>query len=75
MKEKLSEKELALFQAVIDLIEEDVDIHSIKVSDITNRAGIGKGTLTNTFPVRRRWWPRPSSGPGEETVSEDHGGS
>ena len=49
MKEKLSEKELALFQAVIDLIEEDVDIHSIKVSDITNRAGIGKGTAYEYF--------------------------
>ena len=49
MKEKLSEKELALFQAVIDLIEEDADIHSIKVSDITNRAGIGKGTAYEYF--------------------------
>ena len=43
MKEKLSEKELALFRAVIELIEEDVDIHSIKVSDITSRAGIEIG--------------------------------
>ncbi len=37
------------FQAVIDLIEEDADIHSIKVSDITNRAGIGKGTAYENF--------------------------
>lgn len=49
MKEKLSEKELALFRAVIELIEEDVDIHSIKVSDITSRAGIGKGTAYEYF--------------------------
>lgn len=45
----LSEKKLALFQAVIDLIEEDMDLHSMKVSDITGRAGIGKGTAYEYF--------------------------
>lgn len=49
-KEKLfSEKELAMFHAVIELIEENIDVNSMKVSDITNRAGIGKGTAYEYF--------------------------
>lgn len=49
-KEKqFSEKELAIFHAVISLIEENVDVNSMKVSDITNRAGIGKGTAYEYF--------------------------
>lgn len=48
-KKQISEKELAMYQAVVDLIEENVDINSIKVSDITNRAGIGKGTAYEYF--------------------------
>lgn len=43
------EKELAMYQAVLELIEEDMDLHSIKVSDITGRAGIGKGTAYEYF--------------------------
>ena len=66
MKEKLSEKELALFQAVIDLIEEDADIHSIKVSDITNRAGIGKGTAYEYFSSKEEMVAKASSGPGRK---------
>lgn len=44
-----NEKVLALYQAVIDLIEEDADINGMKVADITNRAGIGKGTAYEYF--------------------------
>lgn len=48
-QEKISPKVEALFRAVGDLIEEGVDINVIKVSDITQRAGIGKGTAYEYF--------------------------
>lgn len=48
-KKQNSEKELALFQAVLDLIEENADFSSMKVSDITGKAGIGKGTAYEYF--------------------------
>lgn len=38
-----------LYQAVIELLEEGCDITAMKVSDITNRAGIGKGTAYEYF--------------------------
>ncbi len=38
-----------LYQAVTELLEEGADITAIKVSDITNRAGIGKGTAYEYF--------------------------
>lgn len=38
-----------LYQAVTDLIEEGMDVNSMKVIDITNRAGIGKGTAYEYF--------------------------
>ena len=37
-------KVLAMYGAVIDLINEGCDINTLKVADITTRAGIGKGT-------------------------------
>ena len=37
MEKKLCEKERLMFQAVIELIEEGMDIYSMKVSDITSR--------------------------------------
>ena len=46
-KRTLSEKELLLYQAVIELLDEGMEVHQIKVSDITNRAGVGKGTVVN----------------------------
>lgn len=50
MKEQnLSPKVLALYEAVRHLMEEDTDIKELKVSDITNRAGIGKGTAYDYF--------------------------
>ncbi len=47
--ENAAEKELLMYQAVVELVEEDYDINSIKVSDITGRAGIGKGTAYEYF--------------------------
>ena len=38
-----------MFQAVIDFIGEKADINSLKVQDITDRAGIGKGTAYEYF--------------------------
>lgn len=42
-------KVLALYQAVLELLDEGRDIHSLKVSDITKQAGIGKGTAYEYF--------------------------
>lgn len=47
--EHVAEKELLMYQAVVDLVEEDYNINNIKVSDITKRAGIGKGTAYEYF--------------------------
>lgn len=49
MFEGIAEKEMLMYQAVIAMIQEDYDINSIKVSDITSRAGIGKGTAYEYF--------------------------
>lgn len=50
MKEKtLSPKVKALYEAVEELIFENIDVKEIKVSDITERAGIGKGTAYEYF--------------------------
>ena len=40
---------LALYQAVIEFINEGCDINTLKVADITGRAGIGKGTAYEYF--------------------------
>lgn len=45
----IAEKEMLMYQAVIDMVQENYDINSIKVSDITGRAGIGKGTAYEYF--------------------------
>ena len=42
-------KVLKMFQACSELMEEGVDVHDIKVVDITSRAGIGKGTAYEYF--------------------------
>lgn len=49
MEKKMNQKVSLLFQAVLELIEEGMDIHTMKVIDITNRAGIGKGTAYEYF--------------------------
>lgn len=43
------EKVLMMYQAVSDMVREGADINSMKVSDITARAGIGKGTAYEYF--------------------------
>lgn len=48
----MEEKVLALYRAVIALVREGADINSMKVSDITARAGIGKGTAYEYFPSK-----------------------
>lgn len=49
MKANLLPKVKALYEAVLELIEENVDVRDVKVSDITGRAGIGKGTAYEYF--------------------------
>lgn len=46
---EISPKVLLLYKAVIDLLNENVDVNTLKVSDITQRAGIGKGTAYDYF--------------------------
>lgn len=49
---ELPAKVTALYQAVISLIEEGADIAELKVSDITEKAGIGKGTAYDYFDTK-----------------------
>lgn len=49
METEKNEKVLAMYRAVRELMEEGRDIHELKVSDITERAGIGKGTAYEYF--------------------------
>lgn len=42
-------KEKAIYQAVLELFEEGADLNSLTVSEITKRAGIGKGTAYEYF--------------------------
>lgn len=42
-------KEKAIYQAVIELFEEGADVNNLTVSEITARAGIGKGTAYEYF--------------------------
>ncbi len=44
-----SQKEEAMYEAVIEMVSEKCPIAQIKVSDITKRAGIGKGTAYEYF--------------------------
>ncbi len=46
---KLPEKVELMYQAVIDMLSDGIDINSMKVADITRRAGIGKGTAYEYF--------------------------
>ena len=46
---ELKPKVRALYEAVLELLNENVDISTMKVSDITSRAGIGKGTAYDYF--------------------------
>jgi AcrR family transcriptional regulator len=46
---QLPEKVLLLYQAMQELVGEGVDLSTVKVSAITERAGIGKGTAYDYF--------------------------
>lgn len=45
-------KALAIYQAVLALLDEGVDINSMKVSQVAALAGIGKGTVYDYFPSK-----------------------
>ena len=44
-----TKKEQQIFQGVLQLIQQGVDLHTVKVQDIATAAGIGKGTLYEYF--------------------------
>ena len=50
-----SQKVLAMYQAVIEFINEGCDINTLKVADITGRAGIGKGTAYEYLQITERF--------------------
>jgi len=45
----LSEKQILIYKAIVDLINEGADVSDMKVGEITARAGIGKGTAYEYF--------------------------
>lgn len=47
-----SKKEQMIFDAVLCLMKQGVDIYTVKVQDIATAAGIGKGTLYEYFPSK-----------------------
>ena len=49
MNRECSPKEIAVYQAVIDLFWEGADLNKLTVSRITEKAGIGKGTAYEYF--------------------------
>lgn len=49
MTEETRPKVLALYRAVLELLDDGADINAMKVSDITEHAGIGKGTAYDYF--------------------------
>lgn len=51
-KEQIPDKVLQLYRGVMELIVEGADIRTLKVSDITSKAGIGKGTAYDYFDTR-----------------------
>lgn len=46
------QKVLLMYRSVIDMINEGIEINTIKVADITKRAGIGKGTAYEYFTTK-----------------------
>lgn len=50
--EETRPKVLALYRGVLELLDEGANVNEIKVSDITNKAGIGKGTAYEYFKSR-----------------------
>lgn len=48
-RKQLPPKALAAFKAVVELFTEGADLNTLTVSEITTRAGIGKGTVYDYF--------------------------
>lgn len=48
-RKEFSPKEIAIFQAVLELFREGADISYLTVAEITGKAGIGKGTAYEYF--------------------------
>lgn len=48
-RKQLPPKVLAAFKAVVELFTEGADLNTLTVSEITTRAGIGKGTVYDYF--------------------------
>lgn len=44
-----SKKEILVFNAVVSLVSEGIDLNEVKVQDIANKALVGKGTLYEYF--------------------------
>ena len=44
-----SEKQILIYKAILDLINEGADVNQMKVGEVTARAGIGKGTAYEYF--------------------------
>lgn len=51
-KEEIPAKVQQLYRGVMELVLEGVDVRTLKVSDITQKAGIGKGTAYDYFDTR-----------------------
>lgn len=51
-KNQLPQKVLQMYEAVAQLMEEGADLNNIRVSTITERAGIGKGTAYDYFDTK-----------------------
>lgn len=49
INEKYTAKEITIFKGVLKLLNEGLNLHTIKASDIADAANIGKGTLYNYF--------------------------
>ncbi len=49
MSKEYSPKEKAIYEAVIELLEEGADLNNLTVAEITGKAGIGKGTAYEYF--------------------------
>ncbi|EPZ59070.1 hypothetical protein H477_1823 [[Clostridium] sordellii ATCC 9714] len=50
-----SEKEILIFNAVNELLNEGVKLHTVKVADIAKKAGIGKELFTITLNLKKKF--------------------
>ena len=54
MLDVYSEKEIAVYRGVLSLLEQGKDLYSLRVAEIANAAGIGKGTVYNYFESKEQ---------------------